>query len=113
MKSALLFVVIVAFVCTSFAACSHVTGKSAGQSVDDQVIKAEINGKILKDSELKTFAIDVASYKGAVTLSGQVPSKAAEQRLIQYAQDVKGVTSVRTNLQVAGTAGRERPASAR
>lgn len=113
MKSALLFVLLVAFVCTSFAACSHVTGKSAGQSVDDQVIKAEINGKVLKDAELKTWAVDVASYKGAVTLSGQVPSKAAEQRLIKYAQDTKGVTSVRTNIQVAGTAGTEKPASAK
>lgn len=113
MKAVLLFLVLVAFVSTSFVACSHVTGKSAGQSVDDSVIKAEINGKILKDAELKTWAIDVASYKGAVTLSGQVPTKAAEQRLIRYAQDTKGVASVRTNIQVAGTAGTERPASAR
>jgi hyperosmotically inducible periplasmic protein len=97
----------------SLFACSHITGKSAGQSLDDSVIKGEINAKILKDAELKTWAIDVASYRGDVTLSGQVPNRAAQQRLIQYAQETKGVKQVRTNLQVAGTSGTEKPASAR
>ncbi len=104
MKKAFLLFAVLAFVSIAFAGCSHFTGKTAGQSLDDTVITGDIKSKIVKDPELKTFAIDVSSYQGNVTLSGMVPSRSAEQRVIQYAQDTKGVKSVRTNLRMAAAA---------
>ena len=97
------FVALLVLVSMAFIGCSHFTGKTAAQSLDDTVITGDIKAKILKDPDLKTFAIDVSSYQGNVTLSGQVPNTAAEQRVIQYAQDTNGVKSVRTNLVFASS----------
>jgi predicted small secreted protein len=104
MRKALALFAVLAFVSTLFAGCTHFTGKTAGQSFDDTIITGDIKTKIMKDPELKTFAVDVSSYQGNVTLSGMVPNRAAEQRLILYAQDTKGVKSIRTNLRMAGAA---------
>ncbi len=101
MKSVLVLVTAFAILAVGLAGCSHFTGKTAGQSLDDKVITTDIKAKILRDPELKTFAVDVDTYKGDVTLSGQVPNRAAERRLVQMAENTKGVKSVRTNLQVA------------
>ncbi len=100
-------------VLTAVAGCTHSTGKTAGRSSDDTVIAGDIKAKILRDPELRTWAVDVDVYQGNVTLAGQVPDKAAEQRLIGMAQSTKGVRSVTSNLQVAATAKTEKPASAR
>lgn len=84
----------------ALAACASTTGRTAGEAVDDNVIKSEINGKILADPNLKFFQIDVASFNGNVTLSGQVPNREAETRLLNIARNTKGVKSVKSNLQV-------------
>jgi hyperosmotically inducible protein len=102
MRRVLFLFAVLAFASTFLVACSHVTGETAGQGLDDSVITSDIKAKIVKDSELKTFGIGVSTYQGNVTLSGQVPNSAAEQRLIQYAQDTKGVKSVKTNLRMVG-----------
>ncbi len=103
-------VIALGMVLGTFAGCSYLTGKTTGQSLDDTVISGDIKGKILRDPELKTWAVDVNVYQGNVTLSGMVPSKAAEDRLIQLVENTKGVKSVRTNLQVGG---QKAPASSR
>jgi hyperosmotically inducible protein len=104
MKRVLVLLVLLAFASPVVIGCSHMTGETAGQGLDDSVITSDIKAKIVKDPELKTFAIDVSTYQGNVTLSGQVPNMAAEQRLIEMARDTKGVKSVRTNLRLAGAA---------
>lgn len=83
-----------------FAGCQHFTGKTAGQTVDDTAISADIKGKILKTPGLKTMAIDVDTFQGNVTLSGAVASKEAEQEAIRLAQTTNGVKSVRNNLHI-------------
>lgn len=103
MKFGLVSLTVLGLLLSMLSGCSYLTGKTTGQSLDDTVITGDIKGKILKDRELKTFAIDVNSYKGDVTVSGQVPNKAAEQRLIDYVRNTKGVKSVKTNLEIAGT----------
>ena len=80
-------------------------GKSAGRPLDDTAIVGDIKAEILKDPDLKAFAIDVNSDRGNVTLSGRVPNRAAEERLIEYAEDTKGVKSVKTNFETAGYGG--------
>ncbi len=103
-------VIALGMVLGTFAGCSHITGKTAGQSLDDTVITGDIKGKILKDAELKTWALEVNVYQGNVTLSGMVPNKAAEDRLVRMVEETKGVRSVRTNLQLGG---QRAPASSR
>ncbi len=94
------FVVTVCLAVPFLFGCTALTGKTAGQNIDDETIAAQINGKIIQDPQLSFLKIDVDSFRGNVTLSGQVPSKEAEERLITMAQQVKGVKSVNSNLQI-------------
>jgi hyperosmotically inducible protein len=82
------------------AGCQHFTGKTAGQTIDDAAITADIKGKILKTPGLKTMAIDVDTFQGNVTLSGAVAGKEAEQEAIRLARTTNGVKSVKNNLHV-------------
>ncbi|MBA3888721.1 MAG: BON domain-containing protein, partial [Acidobacteria bacterium] len=44
--------------------------------------------------------IDVDTFKGVVTLSGRVKSKEEEQKAIELARQIRGVTDVRSTLQI-------------
>ncbi len=98
MRKSIILLLVVLIAVT--AACTKTTGRTAGQNVDDATIKSEINGKILADPNLKFFQIDVASFDGNVTLSGAVPNRDAETRLLNIARNTKGVKSVKSNLQI-------------
>jgi len=100
MKSVLLFIVLLAFVSTSLIGCQSMTGRTAGQSIDDTTITAEIKGKLVKEEKLGAAKIDVDSFQGNVTLAGQVPDKEAEQRALQIARETGGVKSVKSNMLV-------------
>jgi hyperosmotically inducible protein len=78
----------------------YATGGTAGKIVDDAVITTEINGKIVKDPELQFFKINVDTKEGNVTLTGKVPNKKAEDRLIGLAKKVNDVKSVTSNLTI-------------
>lgn len=78
----------------------YATEGTVGKIVDDAVITTEINGKIFKDPELKYFKINVDTKKGNVTLTGKVPNKKAEDRLIVFAKKVKDVKSVKSYLTI-------------
>jgi sporulation protein YlmC with PRC-barrel domain len=82
------------------AGCAGVTGKTAGQTVDDARINAEINSKFVRDPLLSAIRIDVDSFQGNVTLSGSVPSREAEQRAIALARETSGVKSTVSNLAI-------------
>lgn len=78
--------------------CASLTGRTAGEIVDDSAITAAINMKIIESPELKYLKINVDSFRGHVTLTGTVPNKHAKERLIEIANNVRGVKSVKTNL---------------
>lgn len=78
--------------------CASLTGRTAGEIVDDSSITAAINVKIIEDAELKYLKININSFRGHVTLTGTVPNKHAEERLIKIANNVRGVKSVKANL---------------
>jgi len=80
--------------------CASVTGRTAGEIVDDSSITTEINYQIVKDPELSYLKINVDTFRGHVTLTGVVPSKEAERRLIKLAEGVRGVKSVKSNLMI-------------
>ncbi|MBI5739459.1 MAG: BON domain-containing protein [Nitrospirae bacterium] len=100
MKQVLVIVFMLLFVSGHLVGCRTMTGKTAGEIVDDSAIVAQINAKIVKDPDLKFFSIDVDSTRGNVVLGGIVTTKEAEETLIKIAEGVAGVKSVTSNLEV-------------
>ena len=94
LASMLLLVVLIAPVVA--AGC----GKSIGETIDDATITTRVKTALLNDPEVGGLSIDVDTFKGVVTLSGRVKSKAEEAKAIQIAQRMSGVTDVKSTLQV-------------
>jgi osmotically-inducible protein OsmY len=84
----------------ALVSCVALTGRTAGEIVDDGTIVTTINAKIVEDPGLSYLKIDVGSKAGDVLLSGYVPNVEAESRLIQIARGVKGVKSVKSALKI-------------
>jgi len=101
MKKVWFFAVVLVFSSSMlFSGCASLTGRTAGEIIDDSVITTEINAKIVKDPELSYFKINVNSTNGNVLFTGYVPSREAEARLIRLTKEVRGVKSVRSELQI-------------
>jgi hyperosmotically inducible periplasmic protein len=97
MKRLMLMGMVLVFV-VAMIGCQTLTGRSAGETVDDATITSEINIKIINDHDLKFLKIGVETFTGHVTLTGAVPSKEAEDRLVALAKAIKGVKDVKSNL---------------
>ena len=80
------------------SSCASLTGRTAGELIDDQSISNEIHLQIIKDSEVHYLHVNVDTFRGNVTLTGVVPSKEAEQRLIEIIKSIRGVKTVESNL---------------
>lgn len=85
---------------TMLSGCVSLTGRTAGEIIDDSSITTAINAEIVKDPELRYLKINVDSTRGNVVLSGFVPNKRAEKRLIELSKGIRGVRSVKSNLKV-------------
>jgi hyperosmotically inducible protein len=75
-------------------------GKSVGETIDDATITTRVKTALLNDPDVGGLSIDVDTFKGSVTLSGRVKSKAEEAKAIQIAQRMPGVRDVKSTLQV-------------
>jgi osmotically-inducible protein OsmY len=80
------------------AAC----GKTVGETIDDATITTRVKTAFINDKEVGALRIDVDTFKGVVTLSGRVKSKAEETRAIALAKTIRGVVDVKSTLQVEG-----------
>ena len=81
------------------ASCASTpTSESTGQYIDNSVITADVKAALLADSEVKSLAISVKSYKGNVELSGFVNNIHQHDRAIFIASHVKGVVAVKDGL---------------
>lgn len=80
------------------ASTAHKQG--TGEYVDDSVITAKVKALIIEDPLTKVLEIKVKTFKGEVQLSGFVSSQAAANRAIELARSVKGVTSVKNDMQI-------------
>jgi hypothetical protein len=74
--------------------------EGAGEYVDDSVITTKVKSLLAADDFLKSFEISVETYKGIVQLSGFVDSQKAVDKAGEIASGVKGVKSVKNNLNV-------------
>jgi hypothetical protein len=100
MKKLAIILVLIAFV---MIGCKSMTGKTTEEAANDAAIVSNLNGKILADPDLKFLQINVNSYEGNVTLTGRVPSEAAQSKLMNLAKSIEGVKSVTPNLVVGST----------
>jgi osmotically-inducible protein OsmY len=80
--------------------CSSTKPQSTGEYVDDSWITTKVKTDMLNEPTLKVNQITVETYKGAVQLSGFVNSAANKDKAAEITRSVKGVTSVRNDLQL-------------
>ena len=86
---------------TALVACASTpTRESTGEYVDDSVITTKVKSLLANDDFLKSFQISVETYKGTVQLSGFVDSQKAIDKAGEIASSVKGIKSVKNNLEV-------------
>ena len=76
------------------------TQEGTGQYVDDSVITTKVKAAIFNERSLKVSEINVETFKGVVQLSGFVSSRADMSKAVEVARDVKGVKSVKNDMQL-------------
>ncbi|MBI4526845.1 MAG: BON domain-containing protein [Deltaproteobacteria bacterium] len=85
----------------SLASCQALTGKTAGENIDDGNITASVNATLVADKASNFLRIDVDTNRGVVSLNGIVDSPEQKTRAEDLARRVQGVKRVINNLQVA------------
>ena len=80
--------------------CQAMTGKTAGQTIDDATITASVQGKLTGDKLSNFTRINVGTDRSVVTLNGVVRSTEEKSRAEDLARQASGVTSVNNNLQI-------------
>jgi osmotically-inducible protein OsmY len=75
-------------------------GKTVGETIDDATITARVKTAFINDPVVGASRIDVDTFKGVVTLSGRVKTKNEETKAIALAKSIKGVTDVKSTLQI-------------
>jgi hyperosmotically inducible protein len=75
-------------------------GSSVAATADDATITARVKTVLVSDPSVEVARIDVSTFKGVVTLSGRVKSKDDEAKAIALARTIKGVTDVKSALQI-------------
>jgi hyperosmotically inducible protein len=78
------------------AAC----GSSVSNTIDDATITTRVKTSFVNDPVVGAQRIDVETFKGVVTLSGRVKTKQDEQKAIELARKIRGVTDVKSTLQI-------------
>jgi len=74
--------------------------ESTGEYVDDSWITSKVKAAFVKDKTLEASDIHVETFKGTVQLSGVVADPGDVSHAADVARGIKGVTSVRNDLQV-------------
>src|SRR5260370_18889077 len=82
------------------AGCHSMTGKTAGETIDDATITASVKAKLVADKPSNLTRVDVDTNNATVYLNGVVDSAEQKARAEQLAWQAKGVKSVVNNLQV-------------
>lgn len=83
-----------------FSGCQAMTGKTAGQNIDDAVLTSYVKTALVADKASNLVRVDVDTNNGVVYLSGTVDSAKDRARAAELARGVEGVRGVVNNLQV-------------
>ena len=79
-------------------------GDAIADTASDTWITTEIKGKLLAQTDLSGFSINVATTDGVVTLSGKVSTQAQIDKAVQTALDTRGVRRVYHTIQLGPSA---------
>jgi hyperosmotically inducible periplasmic protein len=90
----------VALLAFALAGCQAMTGRTAGQNVDDARISTAVQATLTADKASNFTRIDVDTTNGVVYLNGTVQSAEQKARAEQLAGRIDGVKKVVNNLQV-------------
>ena len=94
-------VVFLAILVASLLGCaSTATQEGTGEYIDNTVITTKVKAVIFNEPTLKSFEINVETFKGVVQLSGFVNSQADIDKAVEIVQQVKGVKSVKNDMQL-------------
>jgi hyperosmotically inducible periplasmic protein len=80
--------------------CQAMTGRTAGQNVDDSAVTAAVKTKLAADKISSLTRIDVDTVRGTVSLNGVVESAEQKSRAQVLASQASGVNKVINNLQI-------------
>jgi hyperosmotically inducible protein len=81
--------------------CQAMTGKTAGQNVDDAALTASVKSTLVADKAANLTRIDVDTNNGVVSLNGVVDSAQQKARAEELARRVNGVRGINNNLQIS------------
>jgi hyperosmotically inducible periplasmic protein len=85
---------------TLVAGCRSMTGKTAGETLDDATITASVKSRLVADHAVNLTRVNVDTNLGTVYLNGIVETAEQKARAERLAWKAKGVKSVVNNLQV-------------
>jgi hyperosmotically inducible periplasmic protein len=100
MASVLLALTLVAPLASFACGGAATTRANVSGPVDDGTITARVKTALLNDKTINPASIDVQTANGVVTLSGKVKNKDEETKAIAVARGIRGVTDVKSSLQV-------------
>jgi osmotically-inducible protein OsmY len=100
MRHLLRSMLVLAMVVAVTAGCTSMTGKSAGENVDDAKITASVKTKLAGEKMATLTKVDVDTNKGTVYLTGNVANATVKARATEIARSVDGVRDVVNNLVV-------------
>jgi hyperosmotically inducible protein len=75
-------------------------GKTVTRRIDDATITTRVKTALLNDADVGGLRIDVETFEGVVTLSGQVKTAVERDRAVTVARKIPGVSDVKSSLQV-------------
>jgi len=99
-RKVILLLVLMVFGVALFSGCASMTGRTAGEHIDDANITTQANAIIVKDPDAQYLKIDVSSLEGNVVLQGYIHDRTAEERIVAKIRQINGVKSVKSNLKV-------------
>jgi len=83
----------------SSAGCSSSRNhESTSEYISDTTITAKVKAAILNEPSLKSFEVNVETFKGVVQLSGFISPEANWNKAVEITLAVKGVKSVRNDM---------------
>ena len=82
------------------AGCQAMTGRTAGENVDDATITTTVKARLAQDKLGTLTRVDVDTTSGVVSLNGVVKSPQERTRAEEVARGVGGVKKVINNLQI-------------
>jgi hyperosmotically inducible protein len=85
-------------------ACESMTGKTAGQNIDDAMLTASVQGKLTGDKLSNFSRVNVDTDRSVVSLNGVVRTVEEKSRAENLARQVAGVRKVNNNLQIQSLA---------